>query len=87
MKKACDNRQSLMRDIQKVDFMIVDLNLFLDTHPNCAEALQEYNNLVRISQKLRGSYESQFGPLVAANWDRSDCNWPWIDEPWPWDIQ
>ena len=41
MTRECNTgRQSLLMDIQKVDFMLVDLNLFLDTHPDCAEALQ-----------------------------------------------
>ena len=30
MKKACDHRQGLLMDIQKVDFMLYDLNEFLD---------------------------------------------------------
>lgn len=87
MKKACDHRQSLLMDIQKVDFMLVDLNEFLDTHPTCQEALDEYSNLVRVSQKLRCSFEKQYGPLMTLTWDSSQNDWPWIQNPWPWDVQ
>lgn len=87
MKKACDHRQGLLMDIQKVDFMLYDLNEFLDTHPTCQEALQEFSNLVRISQKLRKSYEKQYGPLMAMTWDSAESEWPWIQNPWPWDVQ
>ena len=87
MKKACDHRQGLLMDIQKVDFMLYDLNEFLDTHPTCQEALQEFSYLVRISQKLRCSYEKQYGPLMAMTWDSNESEWPWIQNPWPWDVQ
>lgn len=87
MKPACNHRQSLLMDIQKVDFMLVDLNLFLDTHPNCADAIAEHNRLAGISCKLRDAYEKQYGPLMARTWDQSECNWAWVENPWPWDAQ
>ena len=88
MTRECNTgRQSLLMDIQKVDFMLVDLNLFLDTHPDCAEALQEHANLVNISQKLRSSYEQQYGSLMTMTWEQSTGCWSWIEEPWPWDLQ
>ena len=41
MMQECDtSRQSLLMDIQKVDFMLVDLNLFLDTHLMLSRPMQ-----------------------------------------------
>ena len=41
MTRECNTgRQSLLMDIQKVDFMLVDLNLFLDTHLMLSRPMQ-----------------------------------------------
>ena len=36
------NQKQLLRQIQAVSLMAVDLHLFLDTHPNDTQALKDY---------------------------------------------
>ncbi len=82
------NRTELMRKIQELSFYAVDLNLFLDTHPNNAQALQDYARVLNSLQDLKRIYNQQYGPLknfgeayVGGNF------WQWVaeDERWPWE--
>ncbi len=78
-------QKELMKKIQEVDFAIIDLNLFLDTHPDCSEALSLFNELSLASEKLKSEYQKNFGPLYASKspdtvpfkWVESCYKWPW----------
>ena len=77
---------SLLEEIQAIDFVIVELNLYLDTHPNDFEAINQFNEFTEKSMQLKVEYEKKFGPLM--NFGRSYANYPfnWIDTPWPWQV-
>lgn len=76
-------RNELLKQITILDFMAVDLQLFLNTHPNDREALQKYNEVINHADKLRCTYEKIAGPLCSYRSYGQD-NWPWENEPWPW---
>lgn len=77
----------MMRKIQETDFAIIDLNLFLDTHPNCSEALELFTKLAATSKSLKNDYQSKYGPLYV---EKSSANTPfeWVDKcrKWPWEM-
>ncbi len=77
-------RQNLMREIAEYDFAIVELNLYLDTHPNDYMAKQRLSDCEHKSRKLRAEYEEKFGPIIFR--DSPDTRMMWIKSPWPWDI-
>ncbi|MGY3186202.1 spore coat protein CotJB [Lysinibacillus sp. TE18511] len=76
----------LLEEIQAIDFVIVELNLYLDTHPYDYDAIQQFNENTEKSMKLKVDFEQKFGPLM--NFGRSYSNFPfnWIDTPWPWQV-
>jgi spore coat protein JB len=78
------NKNELLRNIQAISLVAVDLNLFLDTHPDDQKALQDYKNATTQYLALKNQYEQQYGPLL--NFGHSDLtgNYNWINEPWPW---
>lgn len=79
-----NEREILMRKIATYDFTLVELNLYLDTHPKDSEAhrkLIEYENK---SRELRSEYEEKYGPIIFAN--SPDNRMKWIKSPWPWDL-
>ena len=78
-------RKELLDQIRAIQFMTVDLNLYLDTHPNDCRAMNEYNYYVRQLQSLKREYEMQYGPLMNFGHSLSPCPWRWIEEPWPWE--
>jgi spore coat protein JB len=80
------NRAGLLHQITLLDFMAVDLQLFLNTHPQNTEALQMYNDCVANSDDARRQYEKTFGPLSGYRSSNPD-GWQWMNEPWPWQLQ
>lgn len=81
-------QRKMLRQIQELEFTALELNLYLDTHPEDQEALKRFNEA---SSHLVGAirmYEERYGPLL--NYGLSgpvhDNEWPWINDPWPWEI-
>lgn len=82
------SEQALMLlQIQELDFAAIDLNLYLDTHPNDKKALHDYNCLTQKLRVLRNEYQRIYGPLVNFGFAPSQYPWRWINDPWPWEIE
>ncbi len=77
-------RESLLKRIAAYDFAIVELHLFLDSHPNDNAAAAKLDEYVLESKELRREFEGKFGPLSSMAKDSN--RWAWISNPWPWDI-
>ncbi len=75
-----------MEQIQQVDFAIVELQLYLDTHPQDYNAIQQFNQLAAQSKQLKAQYEQQFGPLTQFGGSFSSYPWSWNEAPWPWQM-
>lgn len=75
-----------LKRLQEIDFVLVELNLYLDTHPGDVDALEQYNWYARKRAKLAKAYERQYGPLT--NFGHSPNQYPcgWDEGPWPWEI-
>ena len=83
---SCDNqdndRRKMLMQIKEYDFALDELNLYLDTHPDDAQALCLHNNYARTLRDLETQYQKIYGPLTA----NYPCNkWRWLEEPWPWE--
>ena len=79
------NRESLLCNLMQLDFMAVDLALYLNTHPEDKEAIEQYNKIIKAADVVRDKYEAAFGPLCSfRSLNRNDSQWLWIDNPWPW---
>lgn len=80
------NCPALLRQIMELQFTAIELNLFLDTHPNCQDALRDFRQVVERLQPIMDQYQSNCAPLLASGAGvNTDC-WNWIEEPWPWEI-
>lgn len=79
-------RFKLLHEIQQWTFRAVELNLFLDTHPDNQQALNDYNQAAERLHCLRQVYEERYGPLANFGWSPSGCPWAWVNDPWPWDV-
>ncbi|UOR12435.1 spore coat protein CotJB [Halobacillus amylolyticus] len=80
------NRYQLMEQIQKVDFALVELTLYLDTHPDDMNQIQQFNHLAYESKLLKQQYEQYFGPLRQYGESYSGYPWNWGEGPWPWQL-
>lgn len=77
------NREELLRRLSALDFYIIDLHLYLNTHPDDGEAIEKYNAVVMEARALREEFERAYGPLLFYN-STSGYPWQWIENPWPW---
>ena len=76
--------EAMKRQIKELEFALVELNLFLDSHPYCAEALQYFKELTAKHDILAAQYEENCAPLTARG-NRGD-RWDWVMTPWPWEL-
>lgn len=84
MNKNTNEREVLLKRIQELEFAMVDLGLYLDSHPCNTEAISEFDDLKCEHEKLKAEYEKCYGPLTITG--NNDCNyWSWVATPWPWE--
>ena len=79
-----NQQKQLLNDIGMVDFTLVELTLYLDTHPQDTETLMTYSSLRDTYHSLTKEYARRFGPLTFTQ-VTSDNYWTWISTPWPWE--
>lgn len=76
-----------LHELQAVDFVLCDLTLYLDTHPDDKKALAQFQQFQKRKHSLVQQYEAAFGPLYEFGVSPSDSNrWTWSDTPWPWQV-
>lgn len=78
--------QSALNELQALEFVILELGLYLDTHQNDQEAFALFQQYVDLEQQARKTYEARFGPLrqtAAAD----GKTYTWLKDPWPWNVQ
>ena len=70
-------------ELQTLGFVLQELALYLDTHPDDKEALEVYHNYQTMYHKGMMEYNEE-SPLkhgLPAKGDR----YRWLDDPWPWE--
>ncbi|SIC89648.1 CotJB protein [Mycobacteroides abscessus subsp. abscessus] len=55
-KQMGSDYYQLMHEIQAADFVLVELTLYLDTHPGDRQALQQFQQFSDYSRKLKKRY-------------------------------
>ena len=78
-------KHTILNEIQQTDFVLKELNLFLDTHPTQKEALEMFKKYEKKSEELTAEYEKLFGPLSPSANGNTDY-WEWLRGPWPWEM-
>ena len=84
-------RERMLLEIQQVSFMLDDIRLYLDTHPEDQKGLQILKQMSQERKELLGRYAGRFYPLTAdcmADLYRenpsTDC-YCWEKGPLPWE--
>ena len=75
-----------MAQLQALEFVVLELGLYLDTHPEDTEAFSLYKQYAAIEKKARETYESQNGPMMKQA-AAAEESYRWLQEPWPWNFQ
>ncbi|MBQ8095372.1 MAG: spore coat protein CotJB [Clostridia bacterium] len=79
-----NRRDVLLRAVQKYDFALYDLMLYLDTHPNCREALMLYRKYRKERANAVEEYTRKYGPIEALQ-SKAEHKWDWGQGPYPWE--
>ena len=81
------SRDEMLKRLSILDFMLLDLGLYLNNCPDDTSALSIHAAVAEDAEKLRKAYESAHGPLTKRNTGSCGKRWQWIDNPWPWDTE
>lgn len=80
------SRTALLHEISKIDFAVVEMTLYLDTHPHEHEAIAYLNHYVKLKNQLEKEYSYKYEPLSVSYANESDDNkWLWALAPMPWE--
>lgn len=75
-----------LEQLQQVDFVLVELTLYLDTHPTDMQAVQQFNQLAQRRKQIANAFEMKYGPLMQFGHSFTRFPWQWIETPWPWQV-
>lgn len=76
-----NRNHSLLARIRELSFAVVELTMYLDTHPDDCEMRAE---LCRRQQQL-AQYKEEYSKYAALKPCGCGERWSWIDDPWPWE--
>ena len=79
-----NRKTQLIHMIQKYDFALYDLMLYLDTHTHCQEALALFEKYRSEREKAVKEYTSRYG-VLQADQQKSKNEWDWGKAPSPWE--
>jgi len=83
--RATSQREELLYNILMYKFALIELNLYLDTHPNNSSIINLYNKYLMEEKKLCDQFEKSYGPLTVDSENLGNNSWNWIKSPWPWE--
>ena len=75
-----------LTELQALEFVVLELGIYLDTHPEDEEAFQLFRQYVALERSARAAYEEANGPLMrdsAVNFGA----YRWLNDPWPWNFR
>ena len=71
-------------ELMALDFAIKELQLYLDTHADDAEAFEALQQYCRLFEEGRAAYVRMYGPLTIHD-AALGKSYAWLKEPWPWE--
>jgi spore coat protein JB len=71
-------------ELMALDFVIKELNLYLDTHANDKDALEMLHAMNKLMVEGTEKYVRMYGPITISDLV-SGSEFTWLNNPWPWD--
>lgn len=72
-----------LAELQALEFVVLELNLYLDTHKDDTEAFNLFKQFSAMEKAAKAAYESKYGPVMVQNAATGD-SFQWLSDPWPW---
>ncbi len=73
-------------ELQALALVVHELGLYLDTHPEDAEAFKLFQQYTKLLQQGKKTYLEKIGPLSQTD-AALDDSYTWVYGPWPWQNQ
>lgn len=73
-------------ELMALNFVVDELKLYLDTHPNDTEAFASLKSFIALTKEAHERYVARFGPIDTMDLLQSE-SYDWLREPWPWKYQ
>ena len=84
MNNSSSEQSRMLKDISIIDFTLVELNEYLDTHPHDRQAMEYFNHYARIKNQMARDFSARYFPLTAdMSTDTREGNW--VLSPMPWE--
>ena len=83
--RPINKREELLFNVMKYKFVMKELNLYLDTHPQDNTMIDLFNKYATEEKMACNEYEKKYGPLTLDSMYLNDNNWKWNESPWPWE--
>ena len=80
---AADLPDTPLNRLRALDFVLLELGLYLDTHPFDKEAVELFRNLSEEERSLRAQYQEDNAPLTMKH-AMQKGSYVWWKGPWPW---
>ncbi|MGE4484743.1 MAG: spore coat protein CotJB [Oscillospiraceae bacterium] len=71
-------------ELMALSFMIGELNLYLNTHPNDQEAFEALKTCIMLYNEGQEKYSQMYGPISIGDLVNFK-NYTWLHDPWPWE--
>ncbi len=71
-------------ELQTLGFMVQELALYLDTHPDDMVALEQYRQYQKLYHDGMMRYSEDCRPLAHTQ-PVNDKTYSWLRDPWPWE--
>lgn len=78
-------QKDMLIEIMRCQFIVYDIALYLDTHPNDIRAKMAHKKYTELTHEVTMNYEKTYGPLTLLS-HHGDYT-KYINDPWPWEIK
>ena len=78
------SQAALLTKISEYQFICIELNLYLDTHPEDEAARSDYLCYSERLMTLIGEYEAVYGPLMSFGHSPTEAGC-YVTSQWPWE--
>ena len=79
-----DLEQTPTNELMAIDFVVDELELYLDTHAGDREAFELYQTMLALQREARERFAHKCGPLMQTDQLGME-SYVWLCPPWPWE--
>lgn len=72
-------------EFMALNFIIKELQLYLDTHPDDSEALELLKDTIHLERDAHKVFARMCGPVKITDLKDAE-SYSWVSDPWPWEF-